>query len=248
MVPYRASLGPAVGKIADSLRRCLFLRSVNSGYNGPMVLKLPLGGLEFVLLFVLVGFALLVWRGIRRRGAFALASDSSLLPTLITEVRVSGKIRRMWRDAERGLPLVEIAIGKRLLIFCPTDHALHAETYRQKIGKEADIAAFGLATLAPGGADTIEGQIRDAGEIGITPDLLRFLHVGQLQNDYFAIGRVLSSREETWDGDPLTLYRLQTAPDLTLEVAAPRSDTPFPEGSMVHGSVRLFGYLGEETS
>ncbi|MGC4045801.1 MAG: hypothetical protein QM758_18580 [Armatimonas sp.] len=37
--------------------------------------------------------------------------------------------------------------------------------------------------------------------------------------------------------------RLQSAPDLTLEVATPLTTVPFDEGQMVHGSVRLFGYF-----
>ena len=210
-----------------------------------MALKLPLGGLEFVLLFILVAFALLVWRGVRRRGAFVAEMDGSVLPTLTTEVRITGKVRRMWRDPDQGLPLVELAVGKRIFIFCPTDHTENAERYRLKIGKEVTVAPFGLATLEPGGAESIKDQISDADKLEITEELLRFLHTGQLANDYFAIGRVISYREESWEDVLLTLYRLQTAPDLTIEVAMQEAADrrPFAEKSMVHGSVRLFGYL-----
>ena len=208
-----------------------------------MLLKLPLGGLEFVLLFLLLVFAALVIRGVRRRNSFQLAVEPGLLPTLATETRIAGKVRRVFRNPALGLPLVEIAVGKRLLIFCPTDHDTNQKTYKAKIGKSVTVAPFGLATLEAGGADTIRDQIRDADTVEPTPDLLRFLHVGQHPNDYFAIGRVVSSREETWDDDPLTLYRLQAAPDLTLEVATPKTASVFADGSMAHGSVRLFGYL-----
>ena len=210
-----------------------------------MFLKLPLGGLEFVLLFVLIGFVALVIRGVRRRNSFQFAVEPGLLPTLTTETRVVGKVRRVFRNPALGLPLVEIAVGKRVLIFCPTDHQANQKTYKERIGKSVTVAPFGLATLEPGGADAIRDQIRDADEVEPTPDLLRFLHVGQHPNDYFAIGRVVSSREETWDDDPLILYRLQAAPDLTLEVATPKTETVFADGSMAHGSVRLFAYLTE---
>jgi hypothetical protein len=210
-----------------------------------MFLKLPLGGLEFVLLFVLVGFAALVIRGVRRRNSFQVSVEPGVLPTLTAETRMTGKVRRVFRSPALGLPLVELAVGKRLLVFCPTDHEARHEAYKKQIGKSVTIAAFGLATLEPGGADTIRDQIRDADEIEITPDLLRFLRVGEAPNDYFAIGRVISSREESWGDGPLTFYRLQAAPDLTLEVATPRSETPMHDKSMAHGSVRLFGYLTE---
>ena len=210
-----------------------------------MFLKLPLGGLEFVLLFVLVGFAALVVRGVRRRNAFAVAVEPGLLPTLTVENRVTGKIRRVFRSAALGLPLVELAVGKRLLVFCPTDHESRHEDYRRKIGQPVTVGLFGLATLQAGGADTIRDQIRDADSVEITPDLLRFLRVGDAPNDYFAIGRVISGREEYWGDDPLSVYRLQTATDLTLEVATPRRIDALPDKSMAHGSVRLFGYIGD---
>ena len=210
-----------------------------------MSVILPLGGLEFVLLAVLLVFAGLVIRTVRRRNSFAFPTASDLLPQLATETRLTSKLRRVWRDPSLALPLVEILVGKRLLLFCPTDHEAKQRAYKEKIGKSVTIAPFGLATLQSGGADTIREQIRDADTVELTPDLLRFLHVGQAPNDYFAIGRVLSSRDDTWEGDALTVYRLQAAPDLTLEVATPKTETVFSDGSMAHGSVRLFGYLAE---
>ena len=79
-----------------------------------MAFKLPLGGLEFVLLAVLLVFAGLVIRGVRRRGAFQRPVEPGLLPALTTETRITGKLRRTWRDATQGLPMAEIAVGKRL--------------------------------------------------------------------------------------------------------------------------------------
>lgn len=211
-----------------------------------MFLKLPLGGLEFVLLFVLVGFAALVIRTVRRRNSFGVAVEPGILPTLIAETQVTGKVRRVFRSPALGLPMVELAVGKRLLVFCPTDHAEAGIRYPARVGQPTDIALFGLATLEAGGAEAIRDRIRDADAVEITPDLLRFLRVGEAPNDYFAIGRVISSREESWDGEALTVYRLQTASDLTLEIATPQTETLFVGGAMIHGSVRLFGYLADK--
>jgi hypothetical protein len=190
---------------------------------------------------VLLGAGAAVVRGMRRRTAFSRAADTEMLPLLAVQTHVTGKIRRVLREGET--PLVELGVGKRLLLFCPADHATRADDWRLQTAQEASVALYGMATLAPGGADTIRDQIKDADQVEITPDLLRFLHVGQQKNDYFAIGRILSHRTENWDGEALTLYRLQAAPDLTLEVATPAGAVPFAEGEMVHGAVRLFGYL-----
>jgi hypothetical protein len=193
---------------------------------------------------VLIGAGIVVVRGIRRRAAFSVTSSrESLLPRLDVVSRVEGKVRRVLRDPTTSEPLVEIAVGNRVLVFCPADHTDRSDDWRLSIGKTVEVALYGLATLAPGGADTIKDQIKDADQIEITPDLLRFLPVGVQKNDYFAIGRALSHRPDSLAGDPLVVYRLQTASDLTLDVATPDDGAPFAENLMVHGSVRLFGYL-----
>jgi hypothetical protein len=197
---------------------------------------------EAVVIGVAVlGVGALLLRSVRRRTAFSRAVDPDALPRLMVQTQVTGKLRRVFREGET--PLVEVAVGKRVLIFCPADHTTKADDWRLKTGQNVEVALYGLATLAPGGADSIKDQIKDADQVEITPDLLRFLHVGEQRNDYFAIGRVLSHRSETWDGDALTLYRLQAATDLTLEVGTAATTVPFEDGAMVHGSVRLFGYF-----
>jgi hypothetical protein len=193
---------------------------------------------------VLVGVGVVVVRGIRRRAAFSVTSKrTSLVPRLDVSSRAMGKVRRVLRDPTTSEPLVEIAVGNRVLVLCPADHTERADDWRLSIGKTVEIALYGLATLAPGGADTIKDQIKDADQLEITPDLLRFLRVGVQQNDYFAIGRALSHQTDSLGDDPLVVYRLQTAPDLTLDVGTPADGKPFPESLMVHGSVRLYGYL-----
>lgn len=196
-----------------------------------------------VLGAVLLGAGAMVFRGMRRRTAFSRATDPEMLPLLPVQTRVAGKIRRVFREDDT--PLAEMAVGKRLLILCPADHTTRSDDWRLKTAQDVDVAIYGMATLEAGGADTIKHQIKDAEEVEITPDLQRFLHVGQQKNDYFAIGRILSHRDETWDGDSLTVYRLQSAPDLTLEVATPYTTIPFTDGQMVHGAIRLFGYLAD---
>ncbi len=194
---------------------------------------------------LLVGAGIVVVRGIRRRAAFSVTDERELMaPRLEVSVRVAGKVRRVLRDPVANVPLVELAVGNRVLVLSPADHTDRSDDWRLSIGKTVDVALFGLATLAPGGADTIKDQIQDAGQVEITPDLLRFLPVGVQKNDYFAIGRALSHHTDSLSGDSLVVYRLQTAPDLTLDVATPAGDgNPFAENLMVHGSVRLFGYL-----
>jgi hypothetical protein len=193
---------------------------------------------------VLIGAGIVVVRGIRRRAAFSVTSEKeSLVPRLDVTSRVHGKVRRVFRDPTTSEPLVEIALGNRVLVLCPADHTDRSDDWRLSIGKSLDLALYGLATLAAGGADTIKDRIKDADQLEITPDLLRFLPVGVQKNDYFAIGRALSQRPDSLAGDPLVVYRLQVAPDLTLDVATPADGEPFAENRMVHGSVRLFGYL-----
>jgi hypothetical protein len=213
---------------------------------------LPKGVGEALLLFFVLLAGFLVIRSVRRRHEHAApvpTGEEDALPTLTTQQRVTGVLRRVYRDAAQGVWLAEIALGKRKFTFCATDYAAQAEHYAALVGKEADIALFAFATLAPGGADAMKEQnlIKDEGKVRITPDLVRLIPHGTFANDYVVIARVLSRRGETLDGEPLAVYRAQVvrADDLTLvlELAAQPADAPFPDQSMVHGSARLCGYL-----
>src|SRR4051812_27134884 len=100
---------------------------------------LPPGVGESVLLLVGVFTAFLVVRAVRRRRDFApVAPDADVeLPSLTTEGRVTGTVRRVHRDPNQGVWLVEIALGKRRLTFCATDYAAQAERYVGLTGKTA---------------------------------------------------------------------------------------------------------------
>jgi hypothetical protein len=212
-------------------------------------IPLPPGVPEALLLIVIIGVIALVARGIRRRRAFAPTESDTELPTLTTDQRVRGIVRRVHRDPAQGVWLVEVSLGRRRLTFCATDYAAVAERYTSLVGKEADIALYGLATLATGGADAIRDQIKDADKVEITPELVRLIPTGQFANDHVVIGRVLSHQDEEMSGLPVTVYRTQVVrtDDLTLvlELAVERAaNTPaFVDGMMVHGSARLYGYL-----
>lgn len=213
---------------------------------------LPKGiGEALLLLFVILAIFLVV-RSVRRRHERPIAdgeTGAESVPTLPTEQRVTGVLRRIYRDSAQGVWLADIALGKRKFTFCATDQAAQAERYQSLIGKEADVALYAFATLAPGGADAMRDQnlIRDSDKVPITPDLVRLIPQGAFANDYVVIGRILSHREEEIDEEPLTVYRAQVirSADLTLvvELAAERTDTPLADQSMVHGSARLCGYL-----
>lgn len=218
---------------------------------------LPPGVGEVLLLALFVGFFALSVRQVRRRRQFAPvgASADVALPDLNTLQRLTGNLRRTWRDPEQQVWLAEVTVGRRRFTFCATDHETRAEEYTrlaQKGATPADVAVYALATLVPGGADTMRDQIKDAGKVPITPDLVRLISVGdapgQVANDYAVIGRILSHRDDTISGLDVTVYRTQVINGdnfiLTLELAVQKTDTPpFPEGSMVHGSARLYGSL-----
>lgn len=204
--------------------------------------------LPLVLLVVLGGFGALVARSLRRRKDFiqAVTPEDTELPDLTTEQRVALTLRRLWRDAQQGLPLVEGAgdvVGK--VVFCPTDHALKAESYKTGIGKSAEVALFALATLAPGGIEAMKDQIVDADKQALHPDTVTLVHQGQFDNDYVVICRILRVREATWGELSLVVYLAQVREGMQLELAVPNDPTqPFlTEGSLAHGSARLFGYL-----
>jgi len=212
-------------------------------------IPLPPGVPEALLLLVIVGVIALVARSVRRRRAFAAVSADVELPSLTTDQRIAGLVHRVYRDPAQGAWLVEVSLGRRRFTFCATDYETAAERYVSLVGKEADIALYGLATLAPGGADTMRDQIKDADKIEITPDLVRLIPTGQFANDQVVIGRVLSHRDEEMNGIQVRVYRTQVvrAEDLTLvlELAAEGAagTPPFADDTMVHGSARLYGYL-----
>jgi hypothetical protein len=210
---------------------------------------LPVQGFpwEWVLLALFVLLAFLAVRAVRRRRAFVPAQVEAALPRLETEQRVTGTIRRVWRDPEQGVWLATAEVGGFRLSFCAVDYAGAADRYLDLTGKPADIALFALATLEPGGVEAMRHQIKDIEKIRPRPDLVTLVREGQYANDYVVIGQVLDAREDAWDEMPLTVYRTQAVrrDDLTLvlDLAAPRAETPFAPRALVHGSARLFGYL-----
>ena len=205
--------------------------------------------LPIALLLVLGGFGALVARSLKRRKEFLTvgAADASELPDLLTDVRLTGVLRRLWRDPQEGLPLAELAVGSHRLIVCTTDQAAQAERYKAIVSKPCELALFGLATLAPGGADAMHDLLRDAETLA--PDTLALVRQGKLENDYVVIGKILSHRTAAWGELPLIVYKAQVirSGDLNLifELAVPNSENapPLPDSSLAHGSVRLFGYL-----
>jgi hypothetical protein len=211
---------------------------------------------ELLLLALVVGLALLALRAVRRRRVFAAATAAPLpaadLPRLDTQQRVTATLHRTFPDRAQGVWLAAVSVGKLRLTFCPTDYAAAAGRYENLAGQPADIALFGLATLAPGGVEAMKDQIKDIDKVEIRQDLVRLIPAGEFANDHVVIGKVLSRRDEQWEEMALTVYRTEVVrrPDLTLviDLAVPGSDgrragAPFAPGSMVHGSARLFGYL-----
>lgn len=211
------------------------------------MIGLPPGVAEVALFAAFVGFIGVVTRGVRRRRVFTPAETGDV-PDLRTDQRVSATVRRVWRDAQQNVWLVEASLGKRRFSFCATDYAENGERYAALVGKNADFAWFALSTLAPGGAEAMQNQIKDADKVDLSTNPVRLVRAGQFANDYVVIGRILSRRDETVDDVPVTVYRTQVvrSDDLTLvlELAAERADDKrFADQSMVHGSARLFGYL-----
>lgn len=209
---------------------------------------LPPGLPEGALLAVLVGAGALVVRSVRRRRAFLKAASDTDLPDLETEIRLRVQVRRLWQDPQQQVPLVEVSLDRRRFVFCPVDHAARSAEWGAQVGKEVEIGLYGLATLAPGGAEAMRDRIKDADQLELGPDFVTLVREGQFPNDFVVIGRVLSVRDAAWGSMPLRVYRVQCvhAQDLTLvlEMGVPRDDGPVLEdGAMTHGSVRLFGYL-----
>lgn len=205
--------------------------------------------LPIVLVLILGGFGALVARSLKRRKDFltTVSAAASELPDLITEQRIGGILRRLWRDPQEGLPLAELAVNSHRFILCTTDQSTHAERYKTLVSKPCELALYGLATLAPGGADAMRDLLRDSDKL--PADTLALVRQGKLGNDYVVICRILSHRIAAWGELPLMVYRAQVIAsdslNLILELAVPSSDNtaPLPENSLAHGSVRLFGYL-----
>lgn len=215
-----------------------------------MLRLLPPGTLEALLLIVLIGGLLLVVRSIRRRHIAAPLGGDEPLPTLTTPQRVTGTLRRLFYERAQGVWLGEILVGKRRFTFAITDHGANKERYASLLGKEVDIALYALATLAPGGVETMKDQIKDLDKVEITPNMVRLIQTGQYPNDYVAIARILSHRQDTLtDETPLLVYRCEVirAPELALvlELAVPQEEngSAFADQEMVHGAARLFGQL-----
>lgn len=220
---------------------------------------LPPGVPEALLFLVLVTAGTIVVQAVRKRRNSFLAtvveerSTVEDLPSLQTHHRVTGTVRRAYRDPVQAVWLVEIQVGKRKITFAATDFGRKAGRYATLTGQDADIALYGLATLEPGGAEAMREQIKDYDKVKVTPDLVRLIPAGQFGNDHAVIGRILSRQEDSLsDSTPVTVYRTQVirSDDLTLvlELATDRetTSTPLAEGSMAHGSARLFGYLADQ--
>ena len=203
---------------------------------------------EAVLLALFLLLLWFVWRGIRRRRAFAPLAPATVLPRFGTEQRVTGTVRRTSRDPNQGVWLVTIEVSRSRFTFCATDYEHQAKRYESLVGNKADIALYALATLAPGGVEAMKHQIKNSDQIEMRPDLVTLTQAGEYPNDYAVIARVLSARDDAWEEMALTVYRAQFVRqnDLTLviDLAVTQDATNrFAPESMVHGSARLFGYL-----
>lgn len=201
---------------------------------------------------VVVGTALMALRAVSRRHLpppGAVESDEAV-PALSTQHRVTGTLNKVIFDRVQSVWLAEVIVGKRRLVFCATDHPTERERYKSLVGKSVDVAVYGLATLAAGGAEAMQEQIKDLDKVDLSRNPVRLVKAGQFLNDFVVIGRVLSHRDDTLsNGTPLRVYRCEVVRTddlgLIIELAVPRDETQteavFPDQSMVHGSARLFG-------
>lgn len=214
---------------------------------------LPPGLLELLLFAVLLAGLLFVVKAVRRRHGFVPApeaGETEPIPYLETQQRITGTLRRLYYDRLQEATLAEMEIGKRRITFAATDYPDARERYASLVGQKVDAAVYGLATLAPGGAEAMRELIKDFDHVDNTAHLVRLIQSGQYPNDYAAIARVLSHREDVLsDETPVTVYRGEVVQSgdlmLVLELATPQEARPAPFGDqeMVHGSARLFGYL-----
>ena len=202
-----------------------------------------------MLFAVLVVLALLIVRAVRRRWKVAPTTVEALLPDLVTDVRVHATIRRVFRDPDQGVFLVEASVEKRKWTFCAVDYESHAERYTGAIGQSADFALYALGTLEAGGAEAIPGQIVDLDRVAEPlTEVMRLVPAGGFPNDYAVIGRVVSQRDEILRDAPVRVYRTQVeAQSLSpsfIDVAVEASEQPpFAADLLVHGSARLFAYF-----
>jgi len=213
-------------------------------------MALPAGVPEAILLLVVGGAVALVVRPVRRRKAFVRAVPEDELPDLTTEIRFRVVVRRTWHDAVSGLPLAEIEFSGRKLVVCPVDQRQNGVRWTSLAGKPADLGLYGLATLAPGGADAMRDQIKDFDTAVKSSNMSALVRHGDVSCDYVVIGRLLSKRETAWGDMPLDFWRMQCVfaaeRGVVFEVAVPRGpEAGLAEGEMAHGSVRLFAYLAD---
>jgi hypothetical protein len=213
-------------------------------------MALPAGVPEGILLAVVGGAVALVVRSIRRRKAFVRTVSEDELPDLSTGIRFRVVVRRTWHDAVSGLPMAEIEFSGRKLVVCPVDQRQNGLRWTSLAGKSADLGLYGLATLAPGGADAMRDQIKDFDTSVKSADMSALVRQGEVPCDYVTIGRLLSKRETAWGEMPLDFWRMQCVfaaeRGVVFEVAVPRGpDVGLVEGGMAHGSVRLFAYLAD---
>ena len=221
---------------------------------------------QALLVALLLGVILLVVRVVRARGKTrgnplsALTPDetaalSDALPQLETQYRVSTPVVRVLPAAgETALPLVELRLGRRLLIFTPVDLAKPdvAARYAAAAAKgapPADIALFALCALEEGGADAIADRIKDFDKVKDAPHVVRLVPAQTQAGDYIVIARVLSHRRDAVaDDTPVIVYRAEAIKNddtqLVLELAVPDDgQPPFADKTMVHGTARMYGYL-----
>lgn len=221
---------------------------------------------QALLVALLLGAILLVVRVLRGRGGSRTAPLAALtpeqvadltdaLPQLETQQRVSAPVVRVLPSAgETALPLVELRLGRRPLIFTPIDlqkpnAAARYETAAAKDAPPSDVALFALCALEEGGADTMREQIKDFDKVKDAAGVVRLLPAQTQAGDYIVIARVLSHRrDDVSEGMPVIVYRAETIKNadtqLIIELAVPDDgQTPFADGAMVHGTARMYGYL-----
>jgi hypothetical protein len=185
----------------------------------------------------------------------AVAAIAEDLPQLTTQYRVSAPVTRLVPPAQLPAPpIVEIRLGKRPLQFTPVDIARPEvpERYEQAQGRPAeatDVALFALCTLEEGGADAMQSQIKDFDKVKDAPNVVRLVPTQTVAGDYVVIARILSHRRDSVsEGVPVIVYRAEVIKNsdtqLVVELAVPdEGQTPFADGTMVHGTARLYGYL-----
>ena len=184
-----------------------------------------------------------------------IAALTDALPRLSTQYRVAAPLVRLLPSAASpAVPLVELRLGKRPLIYTPTDLVeagipARYEAATTKSAPVSDVALFALCTLEQGGADAIQNRIKDFDKVKNAPDVVRLVPAQTQAGDYVVIARVLSHRRDAVSEDvPVIVYRAEVVKNadahLVMELAVPDDgQTPFADGAMVHGTARMYGYL-----